>query len=99
MIENEVGDLPLQAVTRLLDLHALGEDELLVSYPPGAPWRQFGSDDFREGFSFFKDNQGTQLAEGSTFTSLPDVMQSQLISWEPPATPRKSGTTKRARQP
>ena len=51
----------LPDLLRVLDLDGLGEDSLLVSYPPGADWSSFGTQDFRLSYRFFGAANGQQL--------------------------------------
>lgn len=46
---------------KLLDRAALSGDEHLVTYPPGASWSDFGTDEFRLSYRFFATANGEQL--------------------------------------
>lgn len=48
-------------LARVLNPSALGEDHLIVSYPPGASWAEFSTPAFRESFKFFRGANGQQL--------------------------------------
>ena len=50
-------------LARMLDMHGLGEDEVLVSYPPAATWRQADIEDFRKSYEFFVAADGERLAD------------------------------------
>lgn len=56
----------LPALARILDLDGLGDQEEIVSYPPGASWDGIQRDDFRKTYTFFIDASGEQLADGRT---------------------------------
>ncbi len=55
--------LPL--LSRLLDRDGLGEDAMIVSYPPAAGWEDVGTQDFRLSYEFFGANNGEQRAHDS----------------------------------
>ncbi len=67
----------LSALARVLDVHGLGENAHLVSYPPGSDWADYRSDRaaprrgetmgdlFTESFRFFGEASGEKLARGS----------------------------------
>lgn len=52
----------LELLAVLLDLKGLGDYEVVVSYPPGASWREFGGQQFRQSYEFFQETNGQQLA-------------------------------------
>lgn len=54
----------LMAAARVLDRRGLGDDEVLVSYPPAATWDRIGTREFGESFRFFQASSGEQLANG-----------------------------------
>ena len=61
-------------LARMLDLHGLGEDEVLVSYPPAATWLEADSEGFRKSYEFFVNADGECLAD-------------RVKSWHPLAIP------------
>jgi hypothetical protein len=50
-------------LAQMLDPHGLGEDEVLVSYPPAATWLEADIEDFRKSYAFFVAADGERLAE------------------------------------
>lgn len=72
-----------RSLFKLLAIGALGDDESLVSYPPGADWQQFGTKEFAESFSFFKENDGERLTKTERrWTPLPEADKPQRIRWK-----------------
>lgn len=75
----------------MLSLGWLGDDEVKVSYPPGAVWRCFGSKEFAQSYEFFGETNGEQLTkETRKWVLLPErKTERQLIEWTPK--PKKNG--------
>lgn len=72
---SELGDLEalagggmwvaIPSLLRLLDLTGLEGHDHLVSYPPGADWKAFGEQQFRESFKFFTFADGALRVTGA----------------------------------
>ena len=68
----------LEALAVLLDLKGLGDLERYVTYPPGASWQEFGSQQFRQSYEFFQETNGQQLARSRReWLTLPQVRPGQ----------------------
>lgn len=68
----------LDALAVLLDLKGLGDLERYVTYPPGAPWSEFGSQQFRQSYEFFQETNGQQLAHSRReWLTLPPIRAGQ----------------------
>lgn len=56
----------LESLAHLLDLHGLGDHEVLVSYPPNPTtngWSDFSTPEFRRSFKFFQETNGKSFAQ------------------------------------
>ena len=74
-VKARCGDLDAvhEGARKVLRLDGLGENWWKVTYPTTQPWRQFGSKEFDESFTFFKDFGG------------PAQSKNRKVSWKPGA--------------
>lgn len=72
-------------LARILDLEGLGEWVNHVSYPPGADWSSFNSEDFDKSFEFFGQNSGEKLKNKPTrpYEPLPDIPLDPRVDFDP----------------
>lgn len=72
-------------LARILDLGGLGEWVHHVSYPPGAEWSSFNSEDFDKSFEFFGQNSGEKLKNKPTrpYEPLPGIPMDPQVAFDP----------------
>lgn len=75
-VKDRCGDLDAvhEGARKVLHLDGLGENWWKVTYPTTQSWRQFGSKEFDESFTFFKDFGGPAQSDGK-----------KNFSWKPGA--------------
>ena len=89
-VRTRCGDLDAvhEGARKVLRLDGLGENWWKVTYPTTQPWRQFGSKEFDESFTFFKDFGGpAQSKEGKTswkpgaWKPMPEITDDDQSDW------------------
>ena len=89
-VKDRCGDLDAvhEGARKVLRLDGLGENWWKVTYPTRETWKQFGSKEFDESFTFFKDFGGpAQSKEGKTswkpgaWKPMPEITDDDQSDW------------------
>ena len=66
-ITDRVGPISgnLEAASWMLDLNGLGENAILLAYPPGATWSEANTEQFRKSYEFFVQANGERLSNST----------------------------------